>query len=265
MEDTSDKAFTERFNAVAQLCDENKLDDCIEQARELLDEPVLPRYHRMKTWVLLGAIVGDWEEANDCCARANSLWRIVRRWHPAGVNEKTDRAMQELRDMLDELEETLKEEEPPGHDFGDDEEDMVAEHDAAIGEDNVDAEAEAENWEELPMRAAALKIENECSKQHQQSALKSRILASHCLGVGPTFPEGEEAGNIPSTSLPLTSSRPPAADYTSDSLLSPALTTLASHASLAARQPFKPPKASRNISRLAANFEEDKEDKEEAM
>ena len=44
----------------------------------------IPRYHRMRTLLLLGSTVGDWDEAHEYWENAETLGRIVRRWRPAG-------------------------------------------------------------------------------------------------------------------------------------------------------------------------------------
>lgn len=45
----------------------------------------------------------DWREGRRCCVEADTLWRFVRRLHPAGENQKKDAAMDELRDYILEL------------------------------------------------------------------------------------------------------------------------------------------------------------------
>ena len=55
-----DRAFTDAFNEVNQLYRDDKLGECIEKARSLLRESALPRYHRMRTLVLLGSTLEDW-------------------------------------------------------------------------------------------------------------------------------------------------------------------------------------------------------------
>ncbi|KAF2166335.1 hypothetical protein M409DRAFT_23527 [Zasmidium cellare ATCC 36951] len=150
MEDTVDRKFTKRFNEVAQLYDDDALEECINKGRTLLDDPALPRYHRMKTWVLLGSIVGDWEEAEEFCVKARSLWRI------------------ELWETTDELEEAIGKEEPEGYDYDVAVDGLIDGYDADMAGAKELAEAEGEEPEEgegfnLPLRTAeeSTKHENE--------------------------------------------------------------------------------------------------------
>ena len=126
-----DEAFTKAFNEANQHYEEDRLDECITQARALLADTAIPRYHRMRTLVLLGSCLGDWYEANSCCTQAEALWRIVRRWHPAGDNKNIDTAMTDIRESIDELEEALQEDLEPERDVEGEVEAAVAAHDAS--------------------------------------------------------------------------------------------------------------------------------------
>ena len=55
-----DRAFADAFNEVNRLYGDDKFKECIEKAQSLLDDPALPRYHRMRTLVLLGSTHPDW-------------------------------------------------------------------------------------------------------------------------------------------------------------------------------------------------------------
>jgi hypothetical protein len=140
-----DEQFTDGFNEANACYKADKLFECIDLCYKLLDEPNIPRYHKMKTLVLLGATVGDWDEAYDCLVAAESLWKIVRRWHPEGKNATLDTGMAEIRESIEELNQALKEEQPSHFGVGDrglyivDEEDaMLEDGDAAL--DIVDEE-----------------------------------------------------------------------------------------------------------------------------
>jgi hypothetical protein len=73
----------------------------------------------MKTLVLLGATVGDWDEANDCFVDAELLWKIERRWNPEDRNATLDTFMAEIREALDGLSQALAEEQPSHFGVGD--------------------------------------------------------------------------------------------------------------------------------------------------
>jgi hypothetical protein len=50
-----DRAFAEAFRKLNKYYEYDKLDTCVEKARELLQDTALPRYHRIGTLVLLGS------------------------------------------------------------------------------------------------------------------------------------------------------------------------------------------------------------------
>jgi hypothetical protein len=52
-----DRAFNEAFNELSKYYEDYELDTCVEEARELLQNGALPRYHRIRTLVLLGSAV----------------------------------------------------------------------------------------------------------------------------------------------------------------------------------------------------------------
>jgi hypothetical protein len=128
-----DKAFTDAYNECAELYDNEELEKCIEKAQALLDEGAAPRYHRMKTWILLGNCLGDWDEAHDSYVEALTMWQIVRRWHRAGEDAKVDATMEELRVSLEELKEALAKDKP-AYDADEEVANRMAEHDATVQE-----------------------------------------------------------------------------------------------------------------------------------
>lgn len=99
--------------------EDDELDTCVEEPRELLQYNALPRYHCMMTPMLLGSAMkygcsspfsdkslpfhSDWHEERRCCIEADTLWWFVRRLHPAGENEKNDATVTQLRDYILEL------------------------------------------------------------------------------------------------------------------------------------------------------------------
>lgn len=62
--DAIDIRFMNEFNEANELYINDQLDECIAKARDLLQDPAIPRYHHMKTLVLLGSTLGEWEEAD---------------------------------------------------------------------------------------------------------------------------------------------------------------------------------------------------------
>jgi len=59
----------------------------------------------------------EWVDSNDCRVKAETMWRIVRRWHPLGEDKVVDEAMAEIRRSLDELNDDLKNSEPEAYDM----------------------------------------------------------------------------------------------------------------------------------------------------
>lgn len=148
-----DKAFATEFNEAAKLYDDDKLEECIEKCKAILADNACPRYHRMKTLILLGNTLGDWGEANTCCIEADFLWRVVRRWHPVG-DATIDAAMAELKESIVLLRGVLDEEKERPTDY--DAEDVVLhrleEHDKEVEEEQAlhDAEFGEENaWDKM--------------------------------------------------------------------------------------------------------------------
>jgi hypothetical protein len=85
------------------LYNNDRLDEWVEKARELINGPGTTRYHRMKMLILLSSTLGEWEEAEECRYAAETLWRVHRSWHPEGKNEELDIYMVEIRASLDKV------------------------------------------------------------------------------------------------------------------------------------------------------------------
>jgi hypothetical protein len=106
-----DHRFTDACNEVLELYDNDRLDECVEKARELIDGPGTTRYHRMKMLIFLASILGEWEEAEECRYIAETLWRVHMSWHPEDKNEELDVYMAEICASLDKVGAVLKQEE----------------------------------------------------------------------------------------------------------------------------------------------------------
>lgn len=171
MEDTIDARFTEGYDEAKQFWDDEDLDGCIEKARALLNEPAIPRYHPIKTLILLGSSLGDWQEAEDCRVRADALWRVVRRWHSEGEDAEIDVAVTELRDALNALTTALKEDQPKPYDPNCDPEANVQDLiEAEVDEAKAHQQAEEEDPEELERNDnAVLAAQEQMSKMTAES------------------------------------------------------------------------------------------------
>ncbi|KZM18403.1 hypothetical protein ST47_g10478 [Ascochyta rabiei] len=80
-----DDSFTDSYKLQA-LFDADQLDQCIKDATALLDDPAMPRYH------------------------PKTYWRIERARYNKGQSEVVDKALCELRTILDDLQNALAEE-----------------------------------------------------------------------------------------------------------------------------------------------------------
>ena len=102
-----DDDFTDEYNKLQKLYDDNQLDQCIKDAPALLDDPAMPRFHRMKTISFLASCHFDFEKADECRAQAEAYWRIERACYKEGQSEAVDKELGDLRLTLDELKEAF--------------------------------------------------------------------------------------------------------------------------------------------------------------
>ncbi|KAK1076442.1 hypothetical protein LTR33_008945 [Friedmanniomyces endolithicus] len=93
--------YSRKYNAALWFYDRNQLNECAESAQDLLDDPDLPRFHRMKTLILLASITG-WHDAEDCRVEAEQLWRMARVQYSIPTFDEEE-ALTELRKQLDAL------------------------------------------------------------------------------------------------------------------------------------------------------------------
>jgi hypothetical protein len=107
-----DEQFTKALNAAYTLYHDDRLQECQKAALDLLEDDVMPRYHRMKVLLLLASILGDWKEANQCRVDAWALYNLVRRWHPVGNNLTADESLEEILVQLREVDCALEEDAP---------------------------------------------------------------------------------------------------------------------------------------------------------
>ncbi|KAH3959089.1 hypothetical protein HBH51_203750 [Parastagonospora nodorum] len=89
---TVDNHFTNGFNEANNLCEQDQMEEGITKARELLAEPSVPRYHKMKFLMLLASALEDWYDANE------------------GEDAALDADMSEVRALLDTCDRILQQE-----------------------------------------------------------------------------------------------------------------------------------------------------------
>ncbi|KAH6639617.1 hypothetical protein C7974DRAFT_135509 [Boeremia exigua] len=102
----------------------------------------MPEYHRIRTLILVGSILGDWEEADNCRRDAWALYKTVRRWHPKGKDRTADGHLDDLRAELEDLDEALESDAPGWDEEVDEDEDVPVSNDEDFIED---ARAELES------------------------------------------------------------------------------------------------------------------------
>ncbi|KAH6629374.1 hypothetical protein C7974DRAFT_454094 [Boeremia exigua] len=145
----SDKDFHNGFADVHDLFTAGKLEECETEAFAFLAEEAIPKYYRMKTLILLGIIVGDWEEANRYYVAADHMWHTVRGYHPEGTDKDVEESITEIRECLDSLRVALQEDALSECGLTITGGDIVEEHDADI----EDACAEMDDLELEDARA----------------------------------------------------------------------------------------------------------------
>ena len=128
-----DKAFTKALNEAGDLYNNDRLDECIEKTHALLADDAITRYHRMKAFFLLASTLDNWLDASNCHVEAETLWRVVRRWHPEGEDAVLDKHMDDLREHLDEVGADLERTEPEDYYFEDDVDDDSTAHEVSSG------------------------------------------------------------------------------------------------------------------------------------
>ena len=101
-------AFTNAFNKIQRLYNNDNLDEMYEGAQVLLADAAIPRFHRMKTPLLLSSFTSDLDEAQRYHTEAEAMWRIVRGQHVLGVNSDVDTELSHCRKCLDELAEVFE-------------------------------------------------------------------------------------------------------------------------------------------------------------
>ncbi|EME77358.1 uncharacterized protein MYCFIDRAFT_88718 [Pseudocercospora fijiensis CIRAD86] len=105
--DAITKPFTDEFNAIQKLYAEGKINECISRARDLIAEPAIPRYHNIRTLLILVNAVPARKEAWRFLEDAQVLFHLVRRFHLEGEDADIDKTIQELWDSISELKQML--------------------------------------------------------------------------------------------------------------------------------------------------------------
>ncbi|KFY78580.1 hypothetical protein V499_02277 [Pseudogymnoascus sp. VKM F-103] len=103
--------FDREYNKALELYnDGDKEEECIAAAQDLLENPDLPRYHRIMTLILLSAASTNWNDAEDSRLEAERLWDQTHRHYSRVDDPDASQALTELRVDLDVVKELQIEE-----------------------------------------------------------------------------------------------------------------------------------------------------------
>lgn len=148
--DAINRRFTKEYNrlqnvyATADEDDADALNACIRGAKALLEDFAIPRFHRIKTLLLLTSVVPDVHEARTYHWEAEALWRVVRAYEPKGANVLVEEGLEQIRESIEELRSALEHEEDEDEGSGDKERrqqaQRLAEQQEEEEEERVDAE-----------------------------------------------------------------------------------------------------------------------------
>lgn len=108
--DDSIKRVTAAFREAKEPYKDNRGEECVAKAHEILSDPSCPTYIRIKNLVLLGAAVEDWWEGVEYHRQADHLWHVSRRWRSIGESKPFEAALEKCRAAIDDLGELLDEE-----------------------------------------------------------------------------------------------------------------------------------------------------------
>lgn len=167
--DTITKGFTDDYNAIQRLYADEQIDDCVARARTLIAEPAIPRYHHIRTLLILVGAVPDWMEAWRFLQQAEVLWHLVRRFHAVGEDPKIDKTIEELWDGIVELKEILEDE------LDDDEEVPADNVENTLAQIDKEAE-EAELWQKAEEEADAQALGMTVPQMRAKTASKAAHL-----------------------------------------------------------------------------------------
>ncbi|OBT71586.1 hypothetical protein VF21_09284 [Pseudogymnoascus sp. 05NY08] len=102
--------FGREYNTVLALYNEDdKEEECINAAQNLLEDPDLPRYLRILTLIILGTSIDDWDDSETCRLEAKRLWEQAHRQYAALDIPDAFRPFDKLRVQLDAFDKMQKE------------------------------------------------------------------------------------------------------------------------------------------------------------
>ncbi|KAK4963119.1 hypothetical protein LTR10_000747 [Elasticomyces elasticus] len=183
------------YNEARALYDADKLEEAMEAADELLNTPGLqqvanapasadknaglPRYHRIKCYLLIAASVNDWEEAEELLRRADINWQMARMYiGEQGPDPGGEAALGELRGAIDHVRVEHQKERPGSEE---DKEDIIAE-----AAKRVEAEQEEAKREREQEFGEVVEDYEETDLNDQQDKQQEEAQAAHAKGSSTT-------------------------------------------------------------------------------
>ncbi|KAK0249869.1 hypothetical protein LTS09_015029 [Friedmanniomyces endolithicus] len=99
------RAYQQSFDEAKAFYMNEQFEEAVEVAESILHDSELPRFHRIKFFLLIAACLADRSEADDLVERADSEWSMAR-WYVTTRGEDSDSvdsrdALAELRSEID--------------------------------------------------------------------------------------------------------------------------------------------------------------------
>ncbi|EMC97552.1 hypothetical protein BAUCODRAFT_107144, partial [Baudoinia panamericana UAMH 10762] len=104
-------AYQKGYDKAKAFYENDQLDEAVEEAESMLANDSMPRYFRIKCYLLVAACLEDRIEADDLIERAESQWVMARSFVPqTGRDTDIEDALAELRGDIDSVKQHFKEE-----------------------------------------------------------------------------------------------------------------------------------------------------------
>ncbi|KAK1059525.1 hypothetical protein LTR74_012562 [Friedmanniomyces endolithicus] len=106
------EGYQKGYDEARALYENDQFEDALRLAESMLDESALPRYHRIKCYLLAAGCLEDHAEAEDLVEMADSHWLMARHYVSTrgGVDPESEGALEELRSDIDLVKNHFKEE-----------------------------------------------------------------------------------------------------------------------------------------------------------
>jgi hypothetical protein len=95
------ESWSTAYNACYQLCEDEKLDECIRVAKSHLRDESMPLHHRMLFELILARSIGCWYEANGAIRRCEAIWQSMYAYHGHDHHKDVQERLAETRQLID--------------------------------------------------------------------------------------------------------------------------------------------------------------------